>query len=109
MFVLTLLTLGALNHYQAWGALAFVPLTIVGLLFTVVYFVLIERAVDRLQTLAPQGCSIYDPHLLAARAGLEGARRRRTTRRSTARRSRPSSGGCWASGSGAGSSTTAAA
>jgi non-ribosomal peptide synthetase-like protein len=59
MFVLTLLTLGALNHYQAWGALAFVPLTIVGLLFTVVYFVAIERAVDRLQTLAPQGCSIY--------------------------------------------------
>ncbi|MDT0350723.1 Pls/PosA family non-ribosomal peptide synthetase [Pseudonocardia charpentierae] len=60
MFVLTLLTLGALNHYQAWGALAFVPLTIVGLLFTVVYFVAVERAVDRLQVLAPQGCSIYD-------------------------------------------------
>ncbi len=30
-----------------------------GLLFTVVFFVSVERAVDRLQILAPSGCSIY--------------------------------------------------
>ena len=60
LFVLTLLMLSAINHHQEWGAFAFLPVMFVGLLFTVVYFVLVERAVDHLQALAPQGCSIYD-------------------------------------------------
>jgi non-ribosomal peptide synthetase-like protein len=59
LFGLTLLSLGAANLYQVWGALAFVPFTIASLLFTVVYYVSVERTVDRLQMLAPSGCSIY--------------------------------------------------
>jgi non-ribosomal peptide synthetase-like protein len=31
------------------------------MLFTAVYYVLVERATDRLQVHAPDGCSIYDP------------------------------------------------
>ena len=42
-------------------------------LFTVVYFVLVERAVDAVPAAAAAVCSIYDPLLLAARALLEGA------------------------------------
>jgi non-ribosomal peptide synthetase-like protein len=59
LFGMTLLSLGSVNLYQAWGAPAFVPLTVVGLLFTVVYYVAVERAVDFLQIVAPAGCSIY--------------------------------------------------
>ena len=55
-----MLSLGAVDLYQVWGAASFLPFTIVGLLFTVVYFVSVERAVDRLQMVAPSGCSIYD-------------------------------------------------
>jgi non-ribosomal peptide synthetase-like protein len=39
---------------------AFALATVLILLFTVVYYVLVERAVEGLQTLAPEGCSIYD-------------------------------------------------
>ena len=77
-------------------------------LFTAAYFVLVERAVDRFRTLRPRYCSIYDRYfwwherywklVIAPFAGC-----------SPAPRSRTSSGGCWASGSAAGSSTTAAA
>ena len=56
---ITLLSLGAVNLYQVWGAWAVVPLTVAGLLFTVVYYVAVERAVDPLQIVAPSGCSIY--------------------------------------------------
>ena len=59
LFGLTLLSLGSVNLYQVWGAPAVLPLTIAGLLFTVAFFVAVERAVDRLQTVAPAGCSIY--------------------------------------------------
>src|SRR3712207_9089395 len=45
---------------QSFGVLAVAPISIVLLLFTVTYYVLVERAVDRMQTLAPRGCSIYD-------------------------------------------------
>jgi len=43
-----------------FGIVALLPFTLASLLFTVVYFVLIERVVDRLTILAPLGCSIYD-------------------------------------------------
>jgi non-ribosomal peptide synthetase-like protein len=59
LFGLTLLSLGAVNLYQVWGAASFLPYTVAGLLFTVVFFVSVERAVDRLQMVAPSGCSIY--------------------------------------------------
>jgi hypothetical protein len=61
LFGITLLSLGAVNLYQVWGAAAVVPLTVAGLLFTVAFFVLVERAVEPLQTRAPSGCSIYAP------------------------------------------------
>jgi non-ribosomal peptide synthetase-like protein len=59
LFGLTLLSLGAVNLYQVWGAPSVLPVTIAGLLFTVAFFVIVERVVDRLQTVAPDGCSIY--------------------------------------------------
>ncbi len=59
LFGLTMLSLGAANLYQAWGAVSFLPFTVAGLLFTVVFFVSVERTVDRLQMVAPSGCSIY--------------------------------------------------
>ncbi len=59
LFGLTMLSLGAANLYQVWGAVSFLPFTVAGLLFTVVFFVSVERAVDRLQMVAPSGCSIY--------------------------------------------------
>jgi non-ribosomal peptide synthetase-like protein len=46
--------------YDVFGLVALLPFTLASLLFTVFYFVLIERAVDRLTILAPLGCSIYD-------------------------------------------------
>ena len=45
---------------QSFGALAVAPVSALVLLWTVAYYVLVERAVDRMQTLAPRGCSIYD-------------------------------------------------
>ena len=60
LFGVLALTLGAVNLYQVWGPLAFVPVTLAGLLFTVGLFVVVERVVDPLQVVAPQGCSIYD-------------------------------------------------
>ena len=54
-----MLSLGAANLYQVWGAVSFLPFTVAGLLFTVVFFVSVERALDRLQMVAPSGCSIY--------------------------------------------------
>ena len=59
LFLITLLSLGAANLYQVWGAASFLPFTVAGLLLTVVYFVSVERAVDFLQIVAPSGCSIY--------------------------------------------------
>jgi non-ribosomal peptide synthetase-like protein len=60
LFGVTLLALGAANLYQSFGPSVFALANVLILLFTVVYYVLVERAVDGLQTLAPQGCSIYD-------------------------------------------------
>ena len=49
-----------------------------GVLFTPVYFVLVERGLRAFRPLRPKYCSIYEPVLLAARAPLEGAPRRPT-------------------------------
>ena len=77
--------------------------------FTVVYFVLVERRLDRLPAAARRRCcSIYDRDFwrherfwkLHAAGLLQMLQRHPVQERS--------SGGCWASGSAAGSSTTAA-
>jgi non-ribosomal peptide synthetase-like protein len=57
---LTLIGLAASDLYDSFGASVFALATVLILLFTVVYFVLVERAVEGLQALVPQGCSIYD-------------------------------------------------
>ena len=59
LFGMLVLTLGAVDLFQVWGAIAFVPFTLAGLLFTVFFFVAVERAVDPLRIRAPDGCSIY--------------------------------------------------
>jgi non-ribosomal peptide synthetase-like protein len=59
---MVLLALGAADLYRALGVEA-VALDLVGsLLFTVVFFCLVERAVLRFRSLTPRSCSIYDPY-----------------------------------------------
>jgi non-ribosomal peptide synthetase-like protein len=58
--VIVLLASAGDRLYDVFGVVALLPFTFVSLLFTVIYYVIIERAVDRLQILAPGGCSIYD-------------------------------------------------
>ncbi|MBC3195051.1 AMP-binding protein [Pseudonocardia sp. C8] len=55
-----MLTTGAFDLSRTYGVWAFLPVPAAILLFTVVFFVLVERATEHLQTLAPNGCSIYD-------------------------------------------------
>ncbi|MGQ0717594.1 MAG: Pls/PosA family non-ribosomal peptide synthetase [Pseudonocardiales bacterium] len=59
-FGVTLLALGAVDLYHSLGALVVALANVLILLFTVVYFVLVDRAVRGLQALQPLGCSIYD-------------------------------------------------
>ncbi|MDQ2707845.1 MAG: AMP-binding protein [Actinomycetota bacterium] len=60
LFGIILLFMAATDLYPSWGASAFALANVLTLLFTVVYFVLVERTVKHLQVLAPSGCSIYD-------------------------------------------------
>ena len=87
-------------------ALALAPSLV--MLFTVGYFVLVERAVGGFRPLQPDVLLDLRPVLLVARAVLEARARPLPARSSTAPRSRTWSGGCSASGSAGGSSTTAA-
>ncbi|MGH4007035.1 MAG: DapH/DapD/GlmU-related protein [Pseudonocardiaceae bacterium] len=59
-FGVTLLALGAADLYHSLGASVFALASILILLSSVVYFVLVGRAVIGLQALRPLGCSIYD-------------------------------------------------
>ncbi|HYH29873.1 MAG TPA: Pls/PosA family non-ribosomal peptide synthetase [Pseudonocardia sp.] len=59
-FGLTLLAMVGVDLYHAWGAAELVLSAALVPLLSVGYFVLVERAVAGLKTLAPQGCSIYD-------------------------------------------------
>jgi hypothetical protein len=55
------LILSVVTHFHGtWDAVAVGVANVVVVLFTVAYFVLVERATSRLQTLTPLGCSIYD-------------------------------------------------
>lgn len=59
-FGVTLLVMGGVDLYESFGA-SMIALSNVGiLLFSVVYFVLVDRAVRAFQALKPLGCSIYD-------------------------------------------------
>ncbi|MGH3822583.1 MAG: Pls/PosA family non-ribosomal peptide synthetase, partial [Pseudonocardiaceae bacterium] len=60
LFGATLLAMGAVDLYHSFGASVIVLANVLILLFGVVYFVLIERAVTRFQALKPLFCSIYD-------------------------------------------------
>ncbi|GAA1386622.1 hypothetical protein GCM10009613_20880 [Pseudonocardia kongjuensis] len=56
-----LLTTAAWDLSRTAGVLAFLPLPAAVLLFTVAFYVVVERLTDPLQVLAPDGRSIYDP------------------------------------------------
>ena len=54
------LYLAAVDLWTSLGALAFALATVGVFVFTVVYYVLVERLIRPLMALRPQGCSIYD-------------------------------------------------
>ena len=60
LFGVTMLALGAMDLYPSFGTWVVALAEVLVLLFTTVYFVLVDRAVRALQALRPQGCSIYD-------------------------------------------------
>jgi hypothetical protein len=62
-FYVTLLLLIAAvgaDVYDTWGLWVVAPANALVVLVGVAYFVLVERAVTRLEALRPHGCSIYD-------------------------------------------------
>ncbi|MGW1884456.1 Pls/PosA family non-ribosomal peptide synthetase [Streptomyces sp. NPDC001970] len=60
-FVLTLIARAAADLYPALGAPVVALAGVLGLLFTVLHFALIERAVTGFAALKPLYCSIYEP------------------------------------------------
>jgi non-ribosomal peptide synthetase-like protein len=78
-FVLTLLAMAAWDLYQGNTVLVLAGLTVTALLFSLGYFITVERALLRFRSLRPRYCSIYDPYfwwherywkLMAPLAGL---------------------------------------
>ncbi|CAM5286767.1 hypothetical protein SAVIM338S_00234 [Streptomyces avidinii] len=61
VFAVTLFALGAAAVYPSLGASAFALASVLTLLFTVVYFALIERAATGFKAQEPLYCSIYEP------------------------------------------------
>ncbi|MFJ3307561.1 Pls/PosA family non-ribosomal peptide synthetase [Streptomyces sp. NPDC086549] len=61
LFVITLITMGAADLYPSFGALAIALAGILAFTFTVVHFVLIERASNGFKAQKPLYCSIYEP------------------------------------------------
>ncbi|MFD9303478.1 Pls/PosA family non-ribosomal peptide synthetase [Streptomyces sp. NPDC060048] len=61
VFAVTLIAMGATTLYPALGASAFALASVLTLLFTVVYFALIERATTGFKAQEPLYCSIYEP------------------------------------------------
>jgi non-ribosomal peptide synthetase-like protein len=62
IFVLVLLAMSAAGNYQAFGAETIAVQLVVMLVFSMVYFVLVERGTARFRRLQPRICSIYDPY-----------------------------------------------
>jgi non-ribosomal peptide synthetase-like protein len=61
-FVVTLLTFFAVDLYYFFGASAIALVLVLVLVFSVVYFVLVDRVVAGFRSLSPRFCSIYDPY-----------------------------------------------
>ncbi len=61
-FGVTLLALGAVDLYFSFGASVIALAIVLSVLFSVVYFVLVERAATVFRALRPQYCSIYEPY-----------------------------------------------
>jgi non-ribosomal peptide synthetase-like protein len=59
-FVVTLVGLATADLYASFGAVVIALANVGMLMFTVVYWVLVERSVRSLLALRPRGCSIYD-------------------------------------------------
>jgi non-ribosomal peptide synthetase-like protein len=62
VFGLTLLAMAASDFYKMFGAEAIAVELILALLFTMTYWVLVERGVAGFRAMRPQLCSIYDPY-----------------------------------------------
>jgi non-ribosomal peptide synthetase-like protein len=62
IFALTVLGLAAVDLYDAFGSVTFAADLTLSLVFSVAYFVLVERAIMGFRALRPQYCSIYDPY-----------------------------------------------
>jgi non-ribosomal peptide synthetase-like protein len=61
-FALTLFGLAAIDFYDVFGAVTITADLTLSLVFSVAYFVLVERALMGFRTLRPQYCSIYEPY-----------------------------------------------
>ncbi|MFE4992510.1 Pls/PosA family non-ribosomal peptide synthetase [Streptomyces mirabilis] len=61
LFVITLITMGAVDLYPSFGALAIALASVLTLTYTVVHFALVERASTGFKPQKPLYCSIYEP------------------------------------------------
>ena len=61
-FVITMLAMAAWELYRGNGVLVLAGLTVATLIFSLAYFITVERALMRFRTLQPRYCSIYDPY-----------------------------------------------
>src|SRR3954462_6286824 len=61
-FAVTVLAMVAADVYRQVGAVAIAADIFLTTLFTMAYFVFVERAIVRFRRLRPQYCSIYDPY-----------------------------------------------
>jgi len=62
LFAITLLGMAAWELYRGNPLLVLAGLTIATLLFSLAYFIAVERALLRFRSLRPRYCSIYDPY-----------------------------------------------
>ena len=62
IFVVTLFGMGAWDLYRGNPIFVLAGLTVATLLFSLAYFITIERALLRFGSLRPRYCSIYDPY-----------------------------------------------
>ncbi|MEV0372442.1 Pls/PosA family non-ribosomal peptide synthetase [Streptomyces sp. NPDC050636] len=61
-FLLTVLALADVDLYDSFGHLPIAAFLVLTLMFTPLYFVLVERAIVAFRGLRPRLCSIYDPY-----------------------------------------------
>ncbi|MFD7131986.1 Pls/PosA family non-ribosomal peptide synthetase [Streptomyces sp. NPDC059894] len=61
-FVLTVIALADVELYDSWGHVSIAAFLVFGLVFTPLYFALVERAIVAFRGLRPRLCSIYEPY-----------------------------------------------